>query len=171
MTINCVWEHNGNDTLLYAENLVGAFTRGENIDVALEKMQQETNLPIIYLNISKLSYEGLHAYCEQYADPIEFLQLIKHAEFVLTDSFHGTAFSLLFNKELYVFKREHVGEKIDMLSRLESILDFAGLRDRFVSLEQPFEIQEHIDYPTVNKRIDKLRAESEVYLKNALRGE
>lgn len=41
MKINCIWEHNGNDTLLYAENLVGAFTRGENIDVALKKMQQE----------------------------------------------------------------------------------------------------------------------------------
>ena len=41
MKINCIWEHNGNDTLLYAENLVGAFTRGENIDAALKKMQQE----------------------------------------------------------------------------------------------------------------------------------
>lgn len=41
MKINCIWEHNGNDTLLYAENLTGAFTRGENIDVALEKMQRE----------------------------------------------------------------------------------------------------------------------------------
>lgn len=41
MKINCIWEHNGNDTLLYAENLVGAFTRGENIDAALEKMQRE----------------------------------------------------------------------------------------------------------------------------------
>lgn len=41
MKINCIWEHNGNDTLLYAENLVGAFARGENVDVALKKMQQE----------------------------------------------------------------------------------------------------------------------------------
>lgn len=41
MKIKCIWEHNGNDTLLYAENLVGAFTRGENVDAALEKMQQE----------------------------------------------------------------------------------------------------------------------------------
>lgn len=41
MKINCIWEHNGNDTLLYAENFVGAFTRGENVDLALEKMQRE----------------------------------------------------------------------------------------------------------------------------------
>ena len=41
MEIKCVWEHNGNDTLLYAEDYVGAFTRGENLDIALEKMQNE----------------------------------------------------------------------------------------------------------------------------------
>lgn len=41
MKIKCIWEHNGNDTLLYADNLVGAFTRGENVDVALVKMQRE----------------------------------------------------------------------------------------------------------------------------------
>lgn len=41
MTINCVWEHNGNDTLLYAENFVGAYTRGETLEAAILKMQTE----------------------------------------------------------------------------------------------------------------------------------
>lgn len=41
MKINCVWEHNGNDTLLYAVDCVGAYTRGENLDVAIAKMQNE----------------------------------------------------------------------------------------------------------------------------------
>ncbi len=41
MKINCIWEHNGNDSLLYVENYVGAFTRGENIHVALQKMKKE----------------------------------------------------------------------------------------------------------------------------------
>ena len=41
MKINCVWEHNGNDSLLYAENYIGAFSRGENVDVALQKMKKE----------------------------------------------------------------------------------------------------------------------------------
>ena len=39
--IQCVWEHNGNDTLLYAANYIGAFTRGESRDLALGKMQKE----------------------------------------------------------------------------------------------------------------------------------
>ncbi len=41
MTINCVWEHNGNDTLLYAVDFVGAYTRGESLKVAMEKMPEE----------------------------------------------------------------------------------------------------------------------------------
>lgn len=41
MTINCVWEHNGNDTLLYAVDYIGAYTRGERLEIAAAKMQQE----------------------------------------------------------------------------------------------------------------------------------
>lgn len=39
--MRCVWEHNGNDTLLYSIDYVGAFTRGENLEVAIGKMQDE----------------------------------------------------------------------------------------------------------------------------------
>lgn len=39
--INCVWEHNGDDTLLYAIDYVGAYARGENLEAAMAKMPQE----------------------------------------------------------------------------------------------------------------------------------
>jgi hypothetical protein len=39
--VKCVWEHNGNDTLLYAVDYVGAYTRGDCLDVALRKMNTE----------------------------------------------------------------------------------------------------------------------------------
>ena len=39
--VNCVWEHNGDDTLLYATDYVGAYARGENLEVAMAKMPQE----------------------------------------------------------------------------------------------------------------------------------
>ncbi len=41
MTINCVWEHNGKDTLLYAVDFVGAYTRGETLEAALRKMPEQ----------------------------------------------------------------------------------------------------------------------------------
>lgn len=41
MKIQCVWEHNGNDSILYANNFVGAYTRGKTKDIALQKMIRE----------------------------------------------------------------------------------------------------------------------------------
>lgn len=41
MRIECVWEHNGDDTILYAGNFAGAFTRGATREAALEKMRRE----------------------------------------------------------------------------------------------------------------------------------
>ncbi len=41
MTVECVWEHNGNDTLLYAVNLPGAYARGPSKEIAVEKMVAE----------------------------------------------------------------------------------------------------------------------------------
>lgn len=41
MEIRCIWEHNGSDSLLYTENYIGAFTRGESLEIARNKMQAE----------------------------------------------------------------------------------------------------------------------------------
>lgn len=47
MKIRCVWEHNGDDTLLYADNFIGAFARGKSKEDALGKIKQEV---VSYLN-------------------------------------------------------------------------------------------------------------------------
>ena len=39
--MKCVWEHNGNDTLLYSVNYVGAYTRGNSLESAMAKMRTE----------------------------------------------------------------------------------------------------------------------------------
>ena len=52
MPINCVWEHNGNDTLLYAVDFPGAFTRGPDLQTALEKMPEEIRSYCAWAGIS-----------------------------------------------------------------------------------------------------------------------
>ena len=52
MVIKCVWEHNGSDTLLYAENFIGAFTRGASKEIALSKMPDEINAYLKWLGDS-----------------------------------------------------------------------------------------------------------------------
>lgn len=49
MIINCVWEHNGNDTLLYAVDYVGAYTRGENLEAAIAKMPAEIRSYLLWI--------------------------------------------------------------------------------------------------------------------------
>ena len=80
-------------------------------------------------------------------DPAEVLYTIQHAEYVLTDSFHGTVFSILFHKNFYVFTRNE--GNINMNSRIETLLEKFELEDRvfneenkIVSLKQ----WEKIDY-------------------------
>ena len=41
IVVNCIWEHNGNDTLLYATDYIGAYARGENLEAAMAKIPQE----------------------------------------------------------------------------------------------------------------------------------
>ena len=48
MTIQCVWEHNDNDTLLYAANLPGAYARGENLEIAMAKMESEARSYLLW---------------------------------------------------------------------------------------------------------------------------
>ena len=43
MTLDCIWEHNGNDTLLYSADFVGAYSRGNSLDIAIRKMADEVS--------------------------------------------------------------------------------------------------------------------------------
>lgn len=50
MLIDCVWEHNGNDSLLFANNVIGAFTRGATKEEALSKMPEEIKRYLAWAN-------------------------------------------------------------------------------------------------------------------------
>ena len=62
-------------------------------------------------------------------DPGEFIWIIKHAQIVLTDSFHCAAFSIIFHQQFWVFERKDKELK-DMFSRMETMLSRFGLTDR-----------------------------------------
>lgn len=98
----------------------------------------------------------------------EWLSAIKNAEFVITDSFHGMVFSIVFNKQFLV-----IGNSSRGLSRFHSLLSALGLECRFVDESQNGlvldEILENkIDYKGVNDRIDAMRDLSVCFLNRAL---
>lgn len=94
-----------------------------------------------------------------------FLGLIHKADYILTNSFHGMAFSIIFNKQ-FIF--DYVNSKVNSNSRVSSLMKTTGLENRELSrvnIEQP------IDYAEVNKRILKQTELSYNKLEAMLKGE
>lgn len=98
--------------------------------------------------------------------PREFIDYVRFAEYVFTDSFHGLCFSVNFNKNFFVLKRFTEDSPINQNSRIENILSLLGLENQLIS-ETPQSV-ENIDYNLVNKRLEKLRDNSHQYLREAL---
>ncbi len=67
------------------------------------------------------------------ATPNDFVSLVKHAEYVLTDSFHACVFSLLYQKEFFVFERVGVQK---MSSRIRGLTEMFSCCQRFCSDEE-----------------------------------
>lgn len=103
------------------------------------------------------------------AGPAEFLWLFKHAEFVVTNSFHGTAFSILMNKDFYVVTPARKKNN----SRQQSILNLFGLTDRLMleNASLPSLEQMTIDFVPVNKILEDQREQSKKFLRINIDGE
>ena len=98
----------------------------------------------------------------RYANPGDFLSLMDHADFVITNSFHGTAFAINLNKQFIVYPPS------DFSTRIVSILKLTGLTDRLVNEEIIPGQLPTIDYEPVNKILDTEREKSRIFLKKAL---
>ena len=79
----------------------------------IERLAQKNNSTII-----DIRDRGSEHYL---TGPVEFLYLIDNADLVCTDSFHGSAFSLIFNTSFRVFNR--IDSYKNMSSRLSTLLD------------------------------------------------
>lgn len=91
----------------------------------------------------------------------EFLSLVKHAECVVTNSFHGMIFAVQYRKPFVVFSREQCNTKITELLSL-----FGLSKRRFVTGEEHY--TDEIDYDEVHKKISIARKESLKFLKEEL---
>ena len=98
--------------------------------------------------------------------PKEFVELFANAFFVVTNSFHGTAFSVNFNKPFYSTPRS----KNLVNSMFTSLLNKVGLSDRLLydGSEFPSKIITDIDFESVNMHLEKERQHSLAYLFSAL---
>lgn len=125
-----------------------------------EKIANERNLKIIELNDKKkenYKYEQISD-----ASPMEYLSLIKNSKVIITNSFHGTVFSIIFEKEFYTITR------LNRNSRMENILDIVGMRDRLIDKVEEIENVKKQDYNKAYKNLEIEIEKSRRFLKDVI---
>lgn len=96
------------------------------------------------------------------AGPAEFLSYIKYASYVVTDSFHGTAFSILFHKEFQTILHNTRG------GRMKTLLKSVGLSNRLSSVFTRDLLREQIDWECVEEKLVTERKKSIEFIERAL---
>lgn len=98
----------------------------------------------------------------------EWINNIMRANFIVTDSFHGTVMSILFNKQFITICNESRGS-----GRFESVLNLFNLKSRIIDDSNAFDLREMINsaivYDKVNEIINKQRAKSVAFILNSLK--
>ena len=100
------------------------------------------------------------------AGPAEFLHLFAHAELVITNSFHGTAFSINFQRDFYTVLPLRKKNN----SRQLSLLQLVNLTERMLVENSPMPTNIHVDYEQVNALLQDERKKSVNFLKEAIYG-
>ena len=132
------------------------------LDVARE-LSKRTGLQIVYLNNEHLANRDI--YHKRYSSPEEFIGFFSNAEYILTNSFHGTAFSIIFKKKFLV----ELNTRIKFNLRSRDFLYECGLEQCI--LQDNFDIstfQNVINWDTVYAHIENLRKQSLTYLKKII---
>lgn len=108
---------------------------------------------------------GWADYQEKYAGPIDFVSLIAHADLIISNSFHCSAFSIIMERQFYVVNRTH--QKVN--SRMKDLLETLGISHRLVEGYKDIEINEcMIDYAKVNPKMELLKHQSMAYIDKVL---
>lgn len=92
--------------------------------------------------------------------PRTFVSLIKDAKYIVSNSFHGTAFALIFEKEFVVVERS---EGIN--ARMKDLLQRVGLSERILTRYRDFT---PIDFNTVKQKLNEYTDSSKTYINNVL---
>jgi hypothetical protein len=98
----------------------------------------------------------------------EWLYHFKKADFVVTDSFHGTVFSIIFNKQFIA-----IGNRTRGISRFQSLLRIFGLESRLILENEDIDLSKiilnEIDYKEINKKLKEERIKSMKFLLDSLK--
>lgn len=160
------------------EKYIFCYFLGNNIEHRkfVERLKESTGYKIVSIN----HCDEYVKYSDEFADiipydvgPSEFVNYIRNAEYVCTDSFHGTVFSLINNTKFFTFERFNKKSKMSTNSRVHSLLEIVDLKNRLITGNENVEelIKEKIDFKKVNKKLEEFRNESKEWLLKSIKWE
>lgn len=169
------WEEFVPDEKVLNEKYIFCYFLGDTIQhrEEVKKLAEEKKLKIVTIPHldNFVEYDETFGDYRLYdVDPAKFINLIRNAEYVCTDSFHGTVFSLLNHKKFITFNRFNEKSKNSRNSRIDSLCSQIGIQDRRYD-GNIFKIDNEIEYSQVDDRIEYLRQDSREFLKKALEKE
>lgn len=107
-----------------------------------------------------------------YVGPSEFLNYIRNAEYVFTDSFHCSVFSILYKKSFFTFNRFSESAKQGTNTRIDNLLHITGLEERRWNIAKPIEtcVSMDSDFENAYLLLEQFRSRSWNYLKGVFKG-
>ena len=141
--------------------LIYTFDAGNDIYELAKKVAEERHLkPVAICYRKNPALEGIEQI--DCAGPKDFLYLFKHADFVCTTSFHGLAFSMLFEKNYYCMGHPLFNQRERDLS------DSMGLMNRYIEDWTSVQTVTDCEYTEPRAKLAQARAESRRFLEKAL---
>lgn len=140
--------------------LVYDLSASQEFTDAVNALSTELGLPVVHFRSKRIYQNELKSFFHY--GPAEFLSLIKNAEFVFCSSFHGTVFSIIFEKEFLIWNSGKTS------SRMKNLLDSLGLGNRLL-FEQNFVIKSKIDYVEVKRKLELLKRNSEQFISDNMK--
>ena len=116
---------------------------------------------------SRWEHLGSQYVIDEAIGPREFVALFRDASYVLTDSYHGSIFSLIFEKDFQYLLRFALDDPASQNIRVQSLFGRLGLEDRVVT-QQSHAVQMHMNYQPIQRKLAEFRAESGAYLERSL---
>lgn len=148
---------------------LGTNTDGRN---AANELKKETGLKIITLRHMDEFIESDETFGDEApydVDPNDFVKYIKDAKYVLTDSFHCSAFSIQFHKQFMTFYRFAIGKKGGRNSRIDSLFNVLQIPKDRIYKGDIKKIECDMDWESIDNRLNVFRQESINYLQEALK--
>lgn len=159
------WESLASPKPASGKDYILVYQLGINPDFVkfVKRLKKATGLPVVYVPFPLVGL--LNCKMKIAAGPEEWLRLFKDARYVVTDSFHGTVFSLLFHKPFFVKTDGHHVNK-----RVQEFLTRLDLTDRIITENVSNDmLVSEMDYSRIDKEIAAIREDSMNKLERMIR--